>query len=60
MIKIQKLKEPKKTSGQKLEFGHSCHIGGLVIRNNNEFPVYVNLYRRKKPIPTKKPGKRKK
>lgn len=51
MIRIQKLKEPKKTSGKKLEAGKSHKIRGVEIKNLNNYPVYVDFYNRKKPLP---------
>lgn len=47
MIRIQKLKEPKKTSGKKLDAGKSFKLQGLEIKNSNKFPVYVDSYQRK-------------
>ena len=49
MIRIQKLKEPKKTSGKKLEAGAIHALHGVEIKNKNKFPVYVDYYQRKKP-----------
>lgn len=51
MIKIQKLKEPKRTSGKKLDTGTTHKIQGVEIKNLNKFPVYVDLYERKKAKP---------
>lgn len=53
MIKIQKLKEPKKTSGKKLDAGKTIVFCGLKIENKNKFTVYVDTYQRKKAAPTK-------
>lgn len=49
MIRIQKLKEPKKTSGKKIEAGKAFKLQGVEIKNYNKFPVYVDSYQRKKP-----------
>ena len=51
MIRIQKLKEPKKTSGKKLESGQTIKISGIEIKNSNKFVVYVDSFQRKKPAP---------
>ena len=50
MIRIQKLKEPKKTSGKKLESGKLIAMHGVEIKNKNNYPVYVDYYQRKKPV----------
>lgn len=47
MIRIQKLKEPKKTSGKKLPPGEEMLFKGLWIRNTNDYPVFVDWYKRK-------------
>lgn len=49
MIKIQKLKEPKKTSGTKLLPGKLFKVAGVEIKNKNTFPIYVDTFKRKKP-----------
>lgn len=49
MIRIQKLVEPKKTSGKKVESGRALLFHGVEIKNKNKFPVYVDFYKRKKP-----------
>jgi hypothetical protein len=51
MIRIQKLKEPKKTSGKKVESGKAHLFHGIEILNKNKYPVYVDFYQRKKPKP---------
>lgn len=51
MIRIQKLVEPKKSSGKKLLNGKTYNFHGVVITNNNKFPIYVDYYVRKKPAP---------
>ena len=48
MVKVQKLKEPKKNSGTKLEYGQSCKLSGIEVKNTNRFAVYVDAYIRKK------------
>jgi hypothetical protein len=48
MILIQQLKEPKETSGTRLNPGESVQIKNISIHNANEFPVYINSYRRKR------------
>lgn len=53
MIRIQKLKQPKKTSGLKLTKGQSQIFKNVEIRNLNSFAVYVDFCSRKKQ-PTKK------
>lgn len=47
MIRIQKLKEPKKTSGQRLEKGKKLIVRGITLVNGNAFPVYVDTFERK-------------
>lgn len=49
MIRIQKLIEPKKTSGKKLDSGKVHVFHGVEIKNKNKYPVYVDFYQRKKP-----------
>lgn len=51
MIRIQKLKEPKRTSGKKLDAGKSLKIKGVEITNGNKYPMYVDFYERKKSLP---------
>lgn len=48
MIRIQHLKQPKETSGTKVEAGKSFAMKGIEIKNKNKFPVYVDFYQRKK------------
>jgi len=55
MIRIQKLKQPKKTSGSKVAPGMSWQVKGIQITNLNKFPVYVDSFRRK--LPKAKSGK---
>lgn len=47
MIRVQKLKEPKKTSGKKLEVGKTMLLKGIEITNNSKTTVYVDFYKRK-------------
>lgn len=49
MIRIQKLKEPKKTSGKKLETGKLIVMDKIEIRNLGKAAVYIDSYQRKKP-----------
>lgn len=51
MIRIQKLKEPKKTSGKKLDAGQAHVFHGIHLKNQNKYPVYVDYYQRKKQAP---------
>lgn len=47
MIKIQRLKEPKKgKSGEEVLPGEMLEFKGIVMKNNNKFPVYVSYYKR--------------
>lgn len=55
MIRIQKLKQPKKTSGIKLEIGQHKTVKGVYIENKNKFPIYVDTYVRKKTDKVAKP-----
>ena len=48
MLRIQQLKQPKKTSGEIVGAGKSLIIDGIKIKNTNKFPVYVDRYQRKK------------
>lgn len=57
MIRIQSLKEPKKTSGQKLGRNKSILFKGVQITNKTESEIYVDWYKRK---PWKKKEKKKK
>lgn len=47
MIRIQKLKQPKKNSGKKIGPGESIKIKGIEIKNNNKFELWVDTYERK-------------
>lgn len=47
MIRVQSLKEPKKTSGKKLELNESILFHGVQIINKTAKPVYVDWYKRK-------------
>jgi len=47
MIRIQKLDQPKKTSGKKIAPREILKIRGLEIKNTNKFPLYVTTYKRK-------------
>lgn len=51
MIRIQKLKQPKKTSGSKIAPGDTFKIRGIEIKNTNKFDLYVDTYKR---LPAKK------
>lgn len=47
MIKIQRLKEPKKgKSGEQVLPGEMLEFKGIVLKNNNKFPVYVSFWKR--------------
>lgn len=47
MIRIQRLKEPKTTSGKSLEPGKSVKLAGITIQNTSKDVVYVDTYERK-------------
>lgn len=47
MIRVQKLKQPKKTSGKKLEPGVALKIEGVTITNTTKHPLWVDTYKRK-------------
>ena len=53
MIRIQKLKQPKKTSGIKIMPGKSIKIGGMVIKNDSNVEVWADEYDRKNPAAKK-------
>jgi hypothetical protein len=59
MIRIQRLKEPKVTSGKRLDRGDTYMLQGVSIHNTNKFSIYVDTFERKK-TPPKKPKKSKK
>lgn len=48
MIRVQYLKEPKKTSGKRLDPKESILFKGVQITNKGKEPVYVDWYKRKK------------
>lgn len=54
MIRIQQLKEPKKTSGKQLLPGKMLALEGMKITNQNKFSVYIDSYERKKAKPKAK------
>lgn len=56
MIRIQKLKEPKKTSGLRLKPQETLLFRGVHITNNNKYDMYVDWYLRK---PWKRPKEKK-
>ena len=58
MVKIHKLKQPNKRSGYKLEPGQTTTVKGLVVVNNNSYPVFVDKFVRK-PWKPKKSAKTK-
>ena len=58
MIRIQKLKEPKKTSGHCLEKGKTFTLKGVAVKNNNSFAIYVDSFERKA-LTAKKAAKKK-
>ena len=47
MIRIQALKEPKKTSGTKIDPAATILFKGIEITNKTSKPVYVDWYKRK-------------
>lgn len=47
MIRIQSLKEPKKTSGEKLEKNKSILFKGVHITNKTDKILYIDFYKRK-------------
>lgn len=57
MLRIQKLKQPKKLSGFMLAPGRTTKICKLTITNNNEFEVYIDRFSRKD---WKRPSRKKK
>ena len=48
MIRIQKLQRPTKRSGHKLAPGNSTKVKGVMIVNQNAFPVWVDKFTRVK------------
>ena len=47
MIKIQRLKEPKKgKSGDEVKPGEIFEFKGITMKNNNKFSVYVSFWKR--------------
>lgn len=55
VIKLQRLKQPKKKSGYRLDAGKTTTVRGFVITNKNTFAVYVDKFTR----PVKKNKKKK-
>lgn len=47
MIRIQNLKEPKKTSGKRLDCNTTVLFRGVRITNKTEKPIYIDWYKRK-------------
>lgn len=47
MIRVQSLKEPKVTSGKKLEPQKSILFKGVEITNKTNKDLYVDFYKRK-------------
>lgn len=47
MIRIQALREPKKTSGKKLEPNGTLLFKGVQITNKTEKNIYIDFYLRK-------------
>lgn len=47
MLNIKKLKRPNKRSGHKLKPGARTFVRGIIIVNQNEFPVWVDRYTRR-------------
>lgn len=60
MIKIHKLKQPNKHSGNALQPGKTTEVRGLVITNKNSFVVHVDKFTRKPWKPSKKVSAKKK
>jgi len=52
MIRIQKLRQPKRISGEKLVPGGSMTLKGVKITNGSKFVLFVDGYERK-PVPPK-------
>lgn len=48
MIKIQKLTKPSKRSGHELKPGSSTKVRGVMIVNQNSFPIYIDKFTKKK------------
>lgn len=53
MIRIQKLKQPKKTSGSMIGPGRSIKVGGMLIKNTTNSTVWADEYERKQPVAKK-------
>ncbi len=49
MIRIQKLKQPKKISGKELLPGKKMEYRGVEIKNKTKATLYIDYYERKKP-----------
>lgn len=47
MIRIQKLKQPKATSGKKISPGETVKLRGVEIKNKNKFDLYVDSWERR-------------
>lgn len=60
MIRIQKLKQPKVSSGKEIAPGATLKMRGLEITNTNKFSLWADSYDRKpyKPKKKKKEGKK--
>lgn len=59
MVKIHKLKQPNKHSGNALQPGKTTEVKGLVITNKNPFVVHVDKFTRKPWKPSKAAKKKK-
>lgn len=49
MVKIHNPKKPSKKSGYELAPGCDTKVKGLLISNQNDFPVYIDKFMGKKP-----------
>ena len=58
MIRVQRLKQPKNTSGKELKSGASVIVDKIKIVNQGASTVYVDQYTRKR-YPVKKTAKKK-
>lgn len=47
MLKVHKLSQPNKHSGSPLLPGKAIELRGIIVKNNNEFTVYVDTFTRK-------------
>jgi len=61
MVKIHRLKQPNKRSGNALAPGKTTEVRGVVITNKNSFVIHVDKFTRKpwKPKKTKSATKKK-